>query len=100
MLPERKTESELIPLKFHLSQNYPNPFKERTTIKYCLAYRTDVDIIIFDSEGREVKKLLSSRQDAGTYEIEFLAEMLESGIYIYQITAGDFQSTRLMTLGI
>ena len=55
MLPERKTESEMIPLKFHLSQNYPNPFKDKTSIKYCIAYKTVVEITVSNSDGTRLK---------------------------------------------
>ena len=61
----------LIPTKFHLSQNYPNPFKDKTTIKYCIAFKTLVKITIYNSEGEMIEKLVDEVKQAGTYEVEF-----------------------------
>jgi hypothetical protein len=71
---------EMIPLKFHLSQNYPNPFKEKTIIKYCIAYKAEVTITIFNSKGEVIERLLKEKQEAGTYEIEFDAGICHSGL--------------------
>ncbi len=98
MLPERKTESEMIPLKFHLSQNYPNPFRKKTSIKYCIAYKTDVEITVCNSEGHPIKKLVNTNQEAGTYEIEFDAEGLNEGDYLYQLKAGECSKVKKMIL--
>ncbi|MCW8823070.1 MAG: hypothetical protein OQK63_03230, partial [Ignavibacteriaceae bacterium] len=43
-------ETELEPSEFSVGQNYPNPFKEKTVIKYCVAYKTRVQITIYNSE--------------------------------------------------
>ncbi len=98
MLPERKTESEMIPLKFHLSQNYPNPFKYKTSIKYCVAYKTVVEITVSNSDGYPIKKLVNANQEAGTYEIEFDAEGLNDGEYFYRLKAGNYIMTKKMIL--
>jgi len=79
---------EMIPLKFQLSQNFPNPFKEKTIIKYCVAYKTDIQISIYNSNGKLIKRVTKDKQEAGTYEIEFNASTLPDGIYYYQLKAG------------
>ena len=89
---------EMIPLKFYLSQNYPNPFKEKTKIKYCVAFKTEINISVFNSKGHLIKNLITQKQDAGTYEIEFNADSLPEGIYYYQINTGDFLETKEMIL--
>ena len=89
---------EMIPLKFLLSQNYPNPFKERTTIKYCVAFRTNVNVSVFDAKGKLIKNLIDKEQNAGTYEVEFNAALLSEGIYYYQINTKDFLETKEMIL--
>ncbi len=89
---------EMIPLKFHLSQNYPNPFKEKTKIKYCVAFKTEVNISVFNSKGHLIKNLITEKQDAGTYEIEFNASSLPSGVYFYQLKSGEFIQTKKMLL--
>jgi hypothetical protein len=91
---------EMIPFQFQLSQNYPNPFKEKTIIKYCIAYKTRVQLIVFNSEGEKVDTLVDEMKEPGTYEIDFQSEMgnrqLASGNYYYRLEAGEYLSTRKM----
>lgn len=89
---------ELVPTEFYLSQNYPNPFREKTVIKYCIAYKTKVTLKVFDPEGKMIKILLDEETEAGTYEVEFNASELQEGNYIYQFQAGDFFSIKKMIL--
>ena len=63
--------NDLIPAEFYMSQNYPNPFKEKTTIKYCVAYKTRVRIEIYNSDDEIIEKLVDEVKEAGTYEVEF-----------------------------
>jgi len=87
---------DLVPSEFYLSQNYPNPFSEKTTIKLCVAYKTNVKLEVFDSEGIMVKTLLDEEKEAGTYEIDFDPTSLSGGglapsegVYVYKLQAGD-----------
>ena len=89
---------EMIPLKFQMSQNYPNPFKEKTKIKYCVAFRTKVNISVFDTKDKLIENLITEVQEAGTYEVEFNASSLSSGIYFYQLKTGEFIQTKKMIL--
>jgi flagellar hook assembly protein FlgD len=89
---------EMIPSKFHLSQNYPNPFKEKTIIKYCIAFKTKVSITVSDFENKLIETLVQEEKEAGTYELTWNAENLPSGVYFYQLKAGDFISTKKMIL--
>ena len=89
---------EAATLKFFLMQNSPNPFQKNTTIRYCVASKTKVIIIVINSDGVVVEKLISKEQEAGIYEIEFNAENLPSGIYIYRISAGNYMQTKKMIL--
>ena len=93
------TETEkYYPLEFFLKQNEPNPFNGKTKIKYCVAYKTKVILLVIDNDGNVVEKLLSKNQDAGIYEIEFIANGLPEGTYYYQLIAGAFSSTKKMEL--
>jgi hypothetical protein len=95
---------ESVPLQFRLSQNYPNPFKETTTIKYCVAYRTRVVLRVLDAERKEIERLVDEEKKAGTYEVEFCAakgavpDGKESEIYHYTLEAGSFRAERQMQL--
>jgi hypothetical protein len=83
---------------FNLEQNYPNPFNPSTTIKYSVAERSNVAIKVYDMLGKEVASLVNTVKDAGSYEVDFSAQNLASGMYVYSITAGNFTSSKKMML--
>lgn len=85
-----------IPAVFALEQNYPNPFNPTTVVKYHLPNNERVQLRIFDMLGREVALLVDENQTAGVYSVEFDASGLSSGVYYYQIKAGEFSSTKSM----
>jgi M6 family metalloprotease-like protein len=87
-----------IPIKYALHQNYPNPFNPTTIIKYDLPNTSDVSLIIYDILGRKVKELVNTKQQTGRYEIKFNASNLASGIYIYQLIADNYISSKKMIL--
>ena len=108
---------ELVPSEFYLSQNYPNPFSEKTIIKYCVAYKTKVILEVFSAEDKIIERLLDEEKEAGTYEIEFssrhsgsaqsfrpclsgrqVVRKLQSGNYYYRLVAGDYKSEKKMIL--
>jgi hypothetical protein len=98
--------NNLTPSEFYLCQNYPNPFKEKTTIKFCVAYKTKVKLEVFDSEGKMIKILIDEEKEAGTYEIEFDSfdchsreiGNLKEVIYFYRLEAGNYKSEKKMIL--
>ena len=89
---------ENYPSEFFLSQNYPNPFNPITKIKYSIPQSTHVSIKIFNTVGKEIGTLVNEEKPAGDYEIEFAAENFSSGVYFYQLKAGEFVKTRKMIL--
>ncbi|MDF1612694.1 right-handed parallel beta-helix repeat-containing protein [Stygiobacter electus] len=98
---EEKKHTEEIVTKEEMSfsiSNYPNPFNPTTKIKYTIPNSEKVLIKVYDVLGREVKVLLNEYKDAGTYEIEFNATYLTSGLYFYKIIAGNKTETRKMML--
>lgn len=84
--------------KFSLSQNYPNPFNPTTTITYTLAKADDVSLKVYDLLGREVAVLFSEHQLVGHYTVNFNAQHLASGTYLYKLQAGSLVETKKMTL--
>jgi hypothetical protein len=74
-----------IPTTFTLYQNYPNPFNPSTIIRYDLPESGFVQLIVFDALGREVKKLVNEKQNAGIFNITFDGSNLPSGVYFYRI---------------
>jgi len=84
--------------KFELEQNYPNPFNPTTTIKYSVPERSNVLIRVYDILGEEVARLVNTTQDEGSYEVNFDASNLASGMYIYRLDAGAVSLTKKMML--
>jgi len=91
-------ETISLPISYTLLQNYPNPFNPSTTIKYNLPKDSQVQIKVFDILGRQVVELINEEKMSGTYEIKFNASSLASGIYYYQLRAGDYVETKKMIL--
>lgn len=89
---------ENLPHKFALSQNYPNPFNPETKIKFDVAKKSDVKLKVFDVLGREVTTLVDKELRAGSYEIDFKAGNLSSGIYFYTLKADSKNITKKMIL--
>jgi hypothetical protein len=83
---------------FSLDQNYPNPFNPSTTIKFSLPAALNVRITIFNLLGQEIQTLVNETKEAGIHEINFTAQNLNSGVYLYKIEAGSFIQIRKMTL--
>ena len=89
---------EQLPSEFSLSQNYPNPFNPNTVISYQLPVGGDVILKIYDILGNEMSTLVDEYKPAGSYEVEFNATNLPSGVYFYQLRAGSFVETKKMIL--
>lgn len=87
-----------IPGDFQLRQNYPNPFNPSTTIEFGISEPTYVTLIVYDILGRKVTTLVDEYMSAGWFSRVFNAEHLGSGIYMYQLQAGDFIETKRLVL--
>jgi endoglucanase len=86
------------PLKFGLSENYPNPFNPTTVINYKLSALSDVTLKVYDILGRQVATLAIGRQNAGSYTVTFNAGDLASGVYFYRLVADGHVITKKMIL--
>jgi len=84
------------PKEFKLSQNYPNPFNPKTVISYQLPVNSAVELNIYNILGQKVATLVSEKQPAGSYKVEWDAGSFASGVYYYVIEASD-PSARLAT---
>lgn len=93
---------EFAPTQFFLSQNYPNPFRDKTVIKYCIPIKTKVHLAIYTTDGKELKVLINEIKDPGTYEVEIdlhdkhVQEKIEfpDGYYFYKMTSEEFSSEK------
>ena len=93
----------ILPISFALHQNYPNPFNPVTTLRYNLPENSLVNITIYDMLGRQVKTLINQIQDVGYRSVIWDAtndygKPVSAGIYLYQIQAGEYISTKKMVL--
>ena len=87
-----------IPAKFELSQNYPNPFNPATTIRFSLPQAGAVKLTVYNLLGQVVTTLVNGYREAGTYNVNWDASNLSTGIYIYRVEANSFSLTKKMTL--
>lgn len=83
---------------YNISQNYPNPFNPSTSINYSIPATTKIKIAVFDILGREIAVLVNEEKSAGNHTVNFNGSNLSSGIYFYQLRAGNFSETKKMIL--
>ena len=102
--PEVTTDVEEIkisgttPTNYNLSQNYPNPFNPSTKISYSVIEPTNVKLTVYNILGQQVALLVNDFKSTGTYQVNFDASSLSSGIYIYSLEAGNIVVSKKMTL--
>ncbi len=87
-----------LPATYALAQNYPNPFNPSTNIQFELPESGNVELLVFDILGRQVATLIDDRMEAGYHQIRFDARNLASGVYLYQLRAGNTVLTKKLTL--
>ena len=92
------TISAITPKDFKLYQNYPNPFNPVTRIKFDLPKNNFIKIVVYDNVGREVRTVLNEYRNSGSYEINFDASALSTGVYYYKLSTDGFQETKRMIL--
>ncbi len=91
--------NSLIPTEYKLEQNYPNPFNPSTTINFSIPSASKVTLKVYDALGKEVATLADEFKAAGNYSTNFNAgSNLNSGIYFYTITAGNYVNTKKFVL--
>jgi hypothetical protein len=87
-----------VPNEFSLRQNYPNPFNPSTRISWQSPVSSHQSIKVFDILGNEIRTLVDEYKSTGTYEVEFNASGLSSGVYFYKLTSGNYSKTMKMML--
>jgi hypothetical protein len=87
-----------VPAALKLEQNYPNPFNPVTSIRFSLPHAGLVTLKVYNTLGQEVSTLLQEQLPAGSYEQEFSASALSSGIYFYRLTVDGADAVRKMVL--
>ena len=90
--------SSLVPEKFELYNNYPNPFNPSTTIKFDIAKSQFVKLVVYNMLGEQVSSIVNQNLTPGSYSVDFDASSLSSGMYFYRIESQGFAQTRRMVL--
>jgi parallel beta-helix repeat protein len=94
---------DIIPNDYEIAQNYPNPFNPETNISYQLPEASKVVLKIYSLTGQEIKTLVSENKPAGFHSVKWDGTnsngiKVNSGVFIYRITAGSFYKTMKMIL--
>lgn len=82
------------PQKFALSQNYPNPFNPETSFSYAIPKTCNINITIYNIIGERVAHLVNTRKKPGNYTVNWRADDISSGVYIYHIKAGEYENSK------
>lgn len=93
----------MTPTKYTLEQNYPNPFNPETTIRYQLPIAGNVELVIFNSLGQNIRSLVNGYNSAGYHQVTWDGRddreiKVSSGVYFYWLSAGDFMKIRKMVI--
>jgi hypothetical protein len=92
--------AKIIPPPFGLLPNYPNPFRHSTTLRFGLAAPSYVTLVVYNAEGRSVRRLLDGRiYPSGTHEVAWdglneMGKTVPVGVYFIRLRAGGFQQVR------
>lgn len=97
-LTDIEEENGNVPDRIKLSQNYPNPFNPTTTIRFTLDKAANASIKVYNIAGQNVATITDKNYSAGNHKVTFNAGNLSSGIYFYELNAGDTKLMRKMTL--
>jgi hypothetical protein len=88
-----------IPKNFLLLTNYPNPFNPSTIIRYKVPSKSHVVLSIYNLAGQQIVTLVDEQKSAGSYDINYSATHLSSGMYVcHLIVGGNTISTKMILI--
>jgi len=87
-----------LPEAFALMANYPNPFNAATTISFVLPNKADIELTVYDILGQKVATLYEGTLNAGSHQLTWNAINYASGLYFYNLNAGEYSAGGRMTL--
>jgi hypothetical protein len=96
--PSTISKNNIIPPHFNLDQAYPNPFNPSTMIHYQLSITNYIELSIFNVLGQKVATLVSEKQSAGRYQVQWDASGFAAGLYYYRLNAGNFTDVKKIIL--
>lgn len=83
---------------YMLAQNYPNPFNPATKIAYSVGTASHVHLGVYNLLGQEIATLVNDARNPGSYEVDFSAANIPSGVYFYTLKAGSYSTTKKMVV--
>jgi hypothetical protein len=94
---------DVVPMRFALEPNAPNPFSPETSIRYAIPTTGNVTLVVYSVTGRVVRRLVDTRQTPGEYVVKWngrdeAGRSVASGVYFYRLEGSGFDDTRKMTL--
>ena len=98
MITSVEHTSSQLPKNYYLHQNFPNPVNPTTTISFFLPVQSFVTLKVFDMLGKEVSTIVSDELQPGTYNRQWDATNIASGVYFYRLQAGTFTETKKLLL--
>ena len=90
--------TKLLPAQFSLESAYPNPFNPTTKLHFSLPVEAEVNLIVYNLQGREVASLISTNMDAGYHSVIWNADQYSSGVYFVKMMAGEYTKTQKLML--
>jgi D-alanyl-D-alanine carboxypeptidase len=93
-----RDDAPILPFEYSLDQNYPNPFNPSTTIEFTLPKSEYVELKVYNILGKEVATLVAKKLNQGNHIYQFDGKNLASGVYYYQLVAGDYREVKKMIL--
>ncbi len=97
-LTDVKLDNQKVVNDFLLQQNYPNPFNPSTNISFALPQREFVTLNVYNMLGQKVASLINNTIEAGLHSVNFEAQNLTSGVYVYNLNAGQYSQSMKMIL--
>jgi hypothetical protein len=91
-------EDELVPTRFSLGQNFPNPFNPVTTFRLAVPTEARVKVTLYDVAGRVVRELVDAEFEPGYHPVAVSADGLASGVYFCRMESGSFHETTKLLL--
>ncbi|MES3629378.1 MAG: T9SS type A sorting domain-containing protein [Longimonas sp.] len=86
------------PGEFVLEQNFPNPVRSTTTLRFAIPEEDHVTVELYDLLGRRVQTIADESMRGGWHELPFDASRLASGVYFYRLSVGDYRASEKMTI--
>jgi len=83
-----------LPTDFELLQNYPNPFNATTNIRYRTSEAGMVQLAVYNVAGQLVETLVDEYEEAGLHAVQWSAQDIASGVYLYRLTVGEHTLAR------